>query len=580
MGYSEDIAKQYGVSVTEVNKRRMSLMIARWKGDFELFARQCIKIRGKDGQLIPLLFNTAQKALHCAVEGQARETGMIRFIGCKGRRQGFSTYSDARGYWQAKLWSGQIVNVMAHIEQSSTVLFNMAKLAWEKDPLRPATVADNAKTLSFAHNGSMLQVKTAQSKGGGRGAAISYLHNSEAAYYANPVENIAASTQAVDEVKGIWGVVWKEPDRPLPFEQGIGELFGWVLPPSTIIIESTSAGNNGVFYEMFMDGYRKVGRYRSIFISWTLQPEYSVEPETWEISDDIEFGDGEAITEREYMALHKLSLGQMRWRHEKIRELRGLVKFKLEYPINIEEAFSAGNVEDMIIKPADVLRARKRKPVVIEAPLIVGIDPASGGGDRFAIVARRGQSIEYWNARNDLDPKESCDFVDTVLRKLKPADVLIDNGNLGTAIISFLHQYNSKYGDLIRGVNFGSKSQLKEYSPQKSGAVDRRAEMYQRLNEWLLAGGCIPDDDEFAADLAANRIKYRANGDWLLMSKQDLKKMGIRSPDIGDALALTFAYRKLYEKAETVPDKPLLTSHSTGYINPVEVYKSSWDWLS
>ena len=53
MGYSEDIAKPYGVSVTEVNKRRMSLMIARWKGDFELVARQCIKIRGKDGQLIP-----------------------------------------------------------------------------------------------------------------------------------------------------------------------------------------------------------------------------------------------------------------------------------------------------------------------------------------------------------------------------------------------------------------------------------------------------------------------------------------------------------------------------------------------
>jgi hypothetical protein len=58
----------------------------------------------------------------------------------------------------------------------------------------------------------------------------------------------------------------------------------------------------------------------------------------------------------------------------------------------------------------------------------------------------------------------------------------------------------------------------------------------------------IPDEDDLASDLSAPRIKFRSNNDWLLMSKQDMKAIGLRSPDLGDALALTFSVQEFFSE--------------------------------
>jgi hypothetical protein len=41
--------------------------------------------------------------------------------------------------------------------------------------------------------------------------------------------------------------------------------------------------------------------------------------------------------------------------------------------------------------------------------------------------------------------------------------------------------------------------------------------------------------------MSGPKIKYRANNDWLLESKTDMKARGLRSSDLSDACALTFA---------------------------------------
>ena len=64
------------------------------------------------------------------------------------------------------------------------------------------------------------------------------------------------------------------------------------------------------------------------------------------------------------------------------------------------------------------------------------------------------------------------------------------------------------------------------------------------MRAWL-AGGMIPDDRELLADLTGVEYGYalREGRDAIILEKkEDMKKRGLASPDLADALALTFAY--------------------------------------
>ena len=67
-----------------------------------------------------------------------------------------------------------------------------------------------------------------------------------------------------------------------------------------------------------------------------------------------------------------------------------------------------------------------------------------------------------------------------------------------------------------------------------------------RLRDWLQLpeGVSIPDDEALQADLVAPQLKPQLDNDFLLESKADMAKRGIRSPDLGDAVALTFAFNE------------------------------------
>lgn len=66
-----------------------------------------------------------------------------------------------------------------------------------------------------------------------------------------------------------------------------------------------------------------------------------------------------------------------------------------------------------------------------------------------------------------------------------------------------------------------------------------RAFMWAQMKEWLPTAS-IPNDPELRTDLTGLRYLYRG-GLLLLESKDDAKKRGLKSPDRGDSLALTFA---------------------------------------
>lgn len=540
----QKIATDYGISVDEVRQRRLVVFVAQWKADFRTFARDVIRIRAKNGDLIPLVFNKAQEILHEAAEKQLTEEQWVRLMGLKGRRQGFSSYVAARGYWRATLWPRQRIYILSHEMSSSNILFDMVDLMQEKHPFPPAVGTDNAKQLEFSKQGSSYTVATAGQKAGGRGGAVSYFHGSEVAYWTNAPEHYAASMQSVDEVRGTWGIIWSKPARPLPFEEKLPDhIYGWVKAPSEIWTETTSAGPSGEFYTRYMDAMKGIGRYRHVFVPWTVQPEYT---EAGDFTPSREPDEDGELPEGEYQRLYHLTDTQMLWRRSKIHELGSIGKFRQEYPIDITEAFSAANSDGIFIKSSIILRARKREYEMPDAPLIIGVDPAGAGGDRFAVVWRRGDKTFRVEYRHKLEHDEAVAWLSSIIDEWQPAKMCIDRGSMGANIISSVRALGPKYAAVIKGVDFGSTSKAKLANPKRAGPWNIRAEIWGRMRDWLIEGGQIPDEDDLASDLAGPKIKYRANNDWLLESKTEMKSRGIRSSDLADALALTFAITEFF----------------------------------
>jgi len=428
---------------------------------------------------------------------------------------------------------------------ASTKLFDMVDLMQQKHPFPPKVGADNAKELEFPKRGSTYTVATAGQKAGGRGGGISFFHGSEVAWWTNAADHFSASVQAVDEVRGVWGVLWTEPANPLPFEKSKGAIEGWVKPPSEIWLETTSAGPVGEFHNRYKDAMKKIGRYRAAFVPWTVQAEYVDNSGDFVASQESD-EEGE-LSEAEYQELYKLTDAQMLWRRSKIHELGTLGKFRQEYPIDVVEAFAAADIEGVFIKPAYVLKARKRVLDIPDAPLIIGVDPAGSGGDRFAVAFRRGDSIFKVVHRNKLEQAEAVAWLSQIIDEWEPNRMCIDRGSMGQAIIATLRSLNKKYSDVVKGIDFGGTSKAKLANPKRAGPWNIRAEIYGKLLDFLIEGGSIPDDDDLASDMSGPKIKYRANNDWLLESKTDMKARGLRSSDLSDACALTFAVTEFFD---------------------------------
>lgn len=487
--------------------------IASYRKSFPLYAEQCLKVRDKGANIVPFILNPAQIYIHERIEQQRREHGFVRAIILKGRQQGASTYVEGRYYWKTTLWRNVSTYIMSHEQSSADAIFAMVDRYHRMNPIAPKTGTSNVKELAFPGLGSSYAVATAGAKATGRGRNTHLFHGSEVAFWKSADEHFKASVQSVA-----------------------------LLPGTEIILESTANGPNGEFWKRWQDAVAGIGDYIAIFVPWYWTPEYRrTVPAGFEL--DTEAEDGE-LSEAEYAELYDLDMEQMSWRRAKIIELGGPAAFKQEYPANPDEAFQASG-EGSLINSLDVLRARKRKVQGV-GPLIIGIDPSGGGGDgadRFSIAFRRGPKCERILFRTKITEPEALAWVKSIIDDYKPAAVFIDNGGIGRYLGSFLAADKPQYASVVHPVNFGSKSQAKNAYPKRAGPKNRRAEMWERLKRWLEGedGVQIPDDDALHGDLVAVKTKKDLNNDLQLMSKQDMRDKGIRSPDLGDALALTFA---------------------------------------
>jgi hypothetical protein len=116
-----------------------------------------------------------------------------------------------------------------------------------------------------------------------------------------------------------------------------------------------------------------------------------------------------------------------------------------------------------------------------DAPLIIGVDPAGSGGDRFAVAFRRGDKILQVIHRQKLEHDEAVAWLSAIIDEHNPNRMCIDRGSMGQNIVSALRNLNKRYADIVKGIDFGGTSRMKQATPKRAGPWNRRAEMYGDL---------------------------------------------------------------------------------------------------
>lgn len=164
------------------------------------------------------------------------------------------------------------------------------------------------------------------------------------------------------------------------------------------------------------------------------------------------------------------------------------------------------------------------------APKILTCDPAWEGDDDLVIGLRQGLLFKILRviAKNDNDIQ-----VANILARdedEQQADAVFVDAGYGTGIVS-------------AGRTLGRDWQLVWFSGAAldAGCLNKRAEMWKLMRDWLKQGGCLPEDKALYADLTAPETVPRMDGKIQLESKQDMKRRKLPSPNRADALALSFA---------------------------------------
>ena len=164
-------------------------------------------------------------------------------------------------------------------------------------------------------------------------------------------------------------------------------------------------------------------------------------------------------------------------------------------------------------------------------PVILGVDVARFGDDSSVICVRQGLQVFEPIVLRNMDNMDLADRVAGAIAQHAPQAVFIDAGQ-GQGVIDRLRHM----GHAVIEVPFGGK-------PLQEGRfANRRSEMWYGIREWIKAGGCLPDISELKQELSTPTYWYDAAGRIVLEPKDKIKeRLGGKSPDIADAIALTFA---------------------------------------
>lgn len=223
---------------------------------------------------------------------------------------------------------------------------------------------------------------------------------------------------------------------------------------------------------------------------------------------------------------------------------------------------------ESFISWTDAVEATQRTAVPCSDPVILGVDVGRFGDDPSVIYPRKGLDAVTLPVEVifGADTMEVAARVAAVFLRLHATIAFVDSGGVGGGVCDRLRQLQIPVMD----VDFGA---LPDNYNVNDGTkyANKRAEIWGSMRTWLKRGS-VPErvqslEMTVVDELTSPTYGMNNNEAILLESKKDMRRRGVKSPNIADALACTFAY-PVY-----VPDKyeaERNAAHETPDYNPYE----------
>jgi hypothetical protein len=186
----------------------------------------------------------------------------------------------------------------------------------------------------------------------------------------------------------------------------------------------------------------------------------------------------------------------------------------------------------------DIARMAMERDLVYDsmAGLIMAVDVARFGNDHSVIGFRQGRDARSipWKKFKGLSTVRLAQICMAEADIHRPDIIVIEATGPGAGVIDIMRDRGYKVVEIHPGAAANEHNLY----------VNRRAENWALMRDWLYAEGCINDDPVmfkqlttilYTLDRHEQRIKLEA--------KEDMKKRGLESPDDADTLSLTMAVR-------------------------------------
>jgi hypothetical protein len=160
----------------------------------------------------------------------------------------------------------------------------------------------------------------------------------------------------------------------------------------------------------------------------------------------------------------------------------------------------------------------------------IGVDVARFGDDRTVLFPRQGLAA----------------FRPVVMRRMRTTDIAarvakaIVNWHAELTLVDDTGHWGHGVIDNLLAAGYPAMPVVFSHPAIAPRYRNRRAECWLSMAEWVKQGGALPNIRELVAELTQPTFTF-VNGKFLLEEKDQIKKRLGRSPDLADALALTFA---------------------------------------
>jgi phage terminase large subunit len=237
------------------------------------------------------------------------------------------------------------------------------------------------------------------------------------------------------------------------------------------------------------------------------------------------------------------------------------MKRKLGDPVTIAQELDidySASVEGIVI-PAAWVRAAVGLELPAGGDLCAGFDVSEAGRDRSVVIGRQGPRVLMPIDWGQLNTTESAHLAADAAEKLGAKVLHYDCIGIGAGIRGTFESSERELAFTPNAVNVGQAPTDTVWPDGKTSAerfMNLRAELwwllrtrFERTFEFVEEGIphppedliSIPDHPQLIADLSLPTYQRMETGKIQLERKADMRKRGVKSPDFGDALALTEA---------------------------------------